>query len=640
MSTKLFVTRILPCAALFALSIAAPASADLAFTSPGTTLGTGVAPSELVVADFDNDGIDDIASADCGGTCNAGIGGPGGVTVLLGNGDGTFTAAPGSPLPLPAGQTNPDLMSAADFNEDGHTDLSVFTNGTDKRAIYLGRDSGNTFDPPIDAGSDGGGTEGEAPGDIDGDGKADLVVGRGTGGVAVRLGDGAGNFGAATAVTGTSGVDPVALADVDLDGDLDVLGGILGGGVLVLRNSPVGTLTVVDRFGAGNTMREIDMADLDENGDPDMIVAGEGTSVSVLLGRSGATFGPQTTFAAFPGTPSTAHAEATTVADFNRDNNLDVAVRMSQSSAGVNVFLGDGRGALSPVAVLPTTGSEDGQAGVGAPDVNLDGAPDVVTTNSGSGGLSLFRSLPVLAVGTADFDDTATGSRSLERTITVRNLGTAPMAISSATITGINAGDFVETADACTGVTVPRGGTCTDNVRFVPSATGNRSATLTVDPAEPALANVTGALTGRGVAPDPAPAPGPAGAAGAAGSPGAAGPQGATGATGPQGGTGPQGASGPQGPAGRDATVTCKVGKKRGQKVKVTCTVRLAARARRVARLMHHGKVYAVGRSTGARGSLRLRAVRRITRGRYTLLVKVTGADGKDVTLKQRVVVR
>ena len=52
------------------------------------------------------------------------------------------------------------------------------------------------------------------------------------------------------------------------------------------------------------------------------------------------------------------------------------------------------------------------------------------------------------------------------------------------------------------------------------------------------------------------------------------------------------------------------------------------------------GKVYAVGLSRGSRGSLRLHAVRRITHGTYTLRVTITGTDGRDVTVKQRVRVR
>jgi hypothetical protein len=270
-----------------------------------------------------------------------------------------------------------------------------------------------------------------------------------------------------------------------------------------------------------------------------------------------------------------------------------------------------------------------------------------VTTNFSNHGLSLYRSLPILAVAGTDFDDTATDSRSLERTITVRNRGAAPLAITSATVTGRDPGDFTKTADACSGQTLPRNATCDVNVRFVPTTTGARSGTLTIDPADSALSNGIAALSGRGVSPPAAPAPGPQGPIGPQGPTGATGPDGATGpggATGPAGSNGQdgqQGAQGPQGRPGRDAVVTCKVAKQRGKKkVKVTCTVRLAAAAKRTARLVRGGKVYAKGSSRGARGSLRLHRLRRITPGRYTLRLKVTGADGKSVTLKHRVVVR
>jgi hypothetical protein len=309
-------------------------------------------------------------------------------------------------------------------------------------------------------------------------------------------------------------------------------------------------------------------------------------------------------------------------------------VREDAAATAVGVYKGDGTGSLSRVATLPSSTTEDGQAGLVAPDVNNDGAPDLVTTNSLNHGLSLYRSLPIVAVGTADFDDTATGSRSLERTIAVRNRGSAPLAINAATIGGPGGGDFSETADECTGATVPRGGSCDVTVRFVPTVTGIRAANLTVDPTDPALPNAFGGITGRGVNPPPAPAAGPQGPAGADGADGAAGRDGQ------QGPQGPQGPAGAQGPPGRDAVVTCKVTKKRGKTPKVACTVRLAAKAKRSARLVRKGKVYASGRSVGTRGSLRLRPVRRITHGRYMLLVKITGADSRSVTLRQRVVVR
>src|SRR3954470_4677555 len=159
-------------AALLFLLVAAPASADVAF-STATTLATSTTnPSQLVTADFNNDGLADLASADCGDRCgNVPPGGIGSVSVLLGNGSGGFSAAPGTPLLPPAGMEGPDVLAAGDFDDNGRPDLAVLYNLTNEEAIYLGRKSStNLFQTPIDAGSDGGGTESTAVGDIDQDG--------------------------------------------------------------------------------------------------------------------------------------------------------------------------------------------------------------------------------------------------------------------------------------------------------------------------------------------------------------------------------------------------------------------------------------------------------------------------------------
>src|SRR4051812_46199495 len=528
----------LVCAALLFLLVAAPASADVAF-STATTLATSTTnPSELVTADFNNDGFADLASADCGDVCGGAGGSTGQLTVLHGNGAGGFSTPPRPPPLPPSGMQSPDILPTADFDDNGRADLAALYNLTNEHAMYLGRDnSTNGFAAPIDEGPDGGGTEGVAAGDVNGDGDVDLVVGRSAAGVAVRLGNGAGNLGAPSTVPGTDApgfsTDPVTLVDLDRDGDLDMVAGLLDGAVLVMRNNPTGTFTLVDRIGGGDTVKEIDAGDLNQDGDPDLVLAGQARGPTVPLGGSGLTFGPPTTYPSGAG-----KAEAAVVADFDRDGRLDVAVREDAAATAVGVYKGDGTGSLSRVATLPSSTTEDGQAGLVAPDVNNDGAPDLVTTNSLNHGLSLYRSLPIVAVGTADFDDTATGSRSLERTIAVRNRGSAPLAINAATIGGPGGGDFSETADECTGATVPRGGSCNVTVRFAPTVTGIRAASLTVDPTDPALPNAIGGITGRGGNPPPAPAAGPQGPAGGARPPGSAGGRGAGGAAGRGGGAG------------------------------------------------------------------------------------------------------
>src|SRR6202044_3591454 len=87
---------------------------DGTFT-PGTDLVTGKAPTGLTVADFNNDGKLDLAVTNQ--TDNS-------VTVFLGNGDGTFN----KPLSYPTGQA-PVYVAAADFNGDNILDLAVANNG-------------------------------------------------------------------------------------------------------------------------------------------------------------------------------------------------------------------------------------------------------------------------------------------------------------------------------------------------------------------------------------------------------------------------------------------------------------------------------------------------------------------------------
>jgi hypothetical protein len=119
---------------------------------------------------------------------------------------------------------------------------------------------------------------------------------------------------------------------------------------------------------------------------------------------------------------------------------------------------------------------------------------------------------------------------------------------------------------------------------------------------------------------------GPSGPNGATGLAGASGPTGTTGAT---GASGPRGAAGKQGPAAKVEIVTCKTVKSKHKKAKKVCTTRLvrapvrftAAGATEQAALSRRGVIYASGYARGTRAGIteRLLAVRRLTRGCYTL---------------------
>lgn len=135
------------------------------------------------------------------------------ITVVLGNGDGTFQG----PIHAPVIAT-PYLASMAvgDFNNDGKTDVVVFgtSNGTPFVETYLGQGDG-TFSSPISSPSSAWVGNPPLVGDINHDGIPDLI---GSGGVA--LGQGDGTFQQTT--PSLSEGAPIAIADFRGDGNLDL----------------------------------------------------------------------------------------------------------------------------------------------------------------------------------------------------------------------------------------------------------------------------------------------------------------------------------------------------------------------------------------------------------------------------------
>ncbi len=102
---------------------------------------------------------------------------------------------------------------------------------------------------------------------------------------------------------------------------------------------------------------------------------------------------------------------------------------------------------------------------------NASGSPQGVA-------LSGVGTTAELTPATVNFGTLATGSTSAAKTVMLKNIGTASLAISGVAIKGTDPGDFAETTTC--GTSLAAGASCTISVTFKPTATGTRSATLDV----------------------------------------------------------------------------------------------------------------------------------------------------------------
>jgi hypothetical protein len=305
------------------------------FTPP--TFAVGTTPTAEAVGDFNGDGKKDLAVVNSQSNT---------VSVLLGNGDGSFKPA----VNYTTG-TTPVGVAVGDFNGDGKQDLLVANSGSNSLSLLLGNGDG-TFQPKIDT---------LLPltpfaltvGDFNGDGKADIAAATGNAtsdDLTTLLGNGNGTFQApVTTVTETNtfgfsfvGDAPSSISTADFNGD--------GRQDLVVVNNK----DVREPFG--------------RNG---FIVVSEQGSVSVLLGNGDGTFQAPRNSAAG------ASARAVAVGDFNGDGRPDFAV--SNSGSSLSLFTNSGGGNFSSSSVNTGVASASLVAG----DFNGDGVTDLAATSFG-----------------------------------------------------------------------------------------------------------------------------------------------------------------------------------------------------------------------------------------------------------------
>ncbi len=353
--------------------------------------GPGGAMS-VAVGDLNLDGIPDLVVANQS---------PGTVSVLLGNGDGTFRAAVTYDSGAGAGGIS-ESVAIADLNGDGKPDLVVGSDTSSGNAVgvLLGNGDG-TFQPAVTC--PGLGFWSVAVADVNGDGKPDLIAdSQFSNDVAVALGNGDGTFQSPVSYgAGATGPLGVAVADVNGDGRPDLLVANLWiawpnteGSVGVLLGNGDGTFQPAVIYDSGGTEAySVAVADLNGDGKADLVVANSGSgTVGVLLGNGDGTFQSATTYGSGGGSPRTI-----AIADVDGDGKLDLLVANTGADGTVGVLLGNGDGTFQTVVTYDSGGGGACLSqGLAIADMNGDGKVDLAVANcvNGTVGVLLHAASP------------------------------------------------------------------------------------------------------------------------------------------------------------------------------------------------------------------------------------------------------
>ncbi len=429
----------------------------------------------VVVSDFDDDGVSDLAWALLDDH----------VRVSLGNGDGTFQAALSYTVPGPQ-----SAIAAGDFNGDTKVDLVATHSSYNSMAVLLGNGDG-TFQTATNysTGSLSSIPQFVAVGDFNGDAQPDLAVVSDTisANLSILLNAGNGTFPVAD-VYSAGGARPrfVAVSHFNADSVLDLV--VVNEGssnISILLGSGDGTFQAAINYEIAGGSWAVDVADFNGDNHADLAVVNANDYVTTLLGNGDGTF--QTAVNHWVGESPWSVAAA----DFNGDAKVDLAVggfdNFDTFPDTVAILLGNGDGTFR-WPYFDSTGGVPVFLAVG--DFNGDSKPDLVAANGGSFGLigsptvllnftscpSYSASYPMTVTATDAGGCVGTGTYTL--TLTPQCSG---ITVSNPAVTNVTAGFPVAGLQF-----TATGGTGTKSFSI---ATGTLSTGLTLDP-------VTGFLSG------------------------------------------------------------------------------------------------------------------------------------------------
>jgi hypothetical protein len=412
----LIVGLLLVSAGLLGASVLAPVAGALSF-GPRADFATGTDPEAVTVADVDGDGHLDILTADFGATQ---------VSVLYGTGSGTFGGRR-------AFETNvqPSRLACADFDLDGHVDVALSHSGFLGAGVLWATGSAGTL--AMSAYGTGAASTDIAVADFNDDGDPDLALNNPSNQmISILLGDGERDFSTSTLSVSIASPTALVAGDFDNDGNQDLfVAGQLDDGRVYL-GSGAGTFSAGASVALHYETNPISMApgDLNGDGNEDIAVAAYGNGVASYAGDVQLLMGDGT--GAFPmpsgsgrlqydtaitTTANRAHTTGVAIADFDGDGLPDLAASNAVADT-VGVIRNAGDSAFGDLLELPARANP---SAVATGDFNEDGRQDVVVTSSADNAVCVWLGRFEMPSGSIAVGDgaSATASRIVHVTASV-----------------------------------------------------------------------------------------------------------------------------------------------------------------------------------------------------------------------------
>ena len=299
--------------------------------APGSPITLAYSPGNIKLGDVNNDGLLDLGVT--GSERDT-------VDIFLGDGSGKFSLAPGSPSVVSASaEFTTHGLQLLDLNEDGKLDILTTSNQQNNFATMFGNGRGGFSPGPAATFPAGQGRYAFAFGDLDGDGHLDVIIASGNnesaepGRVVMLRGDGKGAFKHLSETPVPTGPRYVTLGDVNGDGRPDLVLSHGSNQLSVLLNQGGGKFAPGSTYDLGTAAWAVAVADVNRDNSNDLVVATVGSVTVLLNGKSGFAPAPGSPFRAGPG------AYYLALGDVNKDGKLDIAASSFEGNA-VTVLLG------------------------------------------------------------------------------------------------------------------------------------------------------------------------------------------------------------------------------------------------------------------------------------------------------------